>query len=96
MDIKSISRSAAIMYADSMSTKTTNTIKRKFVEAVFVNNSNQYFTINELLNRIEDETGLLFSETELKPIVCNADYFVEFLKKPSELTEYKLQEKRGH
>ena len=62
MDIKSITRTAAIIYADSMSNRTTNTIRRRFVESAFVNNNNHLLTISELANHIEDELGLLFSE----------------------------------
>ena len=69
MDIRSITRTATVIYADSMSNRTTNTIKRKFVESVFVNNSNTHLTLSELVNAIEETMGLMFSENEIAPIV---------------------------
>lgn len=95
MDIRTISRTAAIMYADStMSNRTTNTIKRKFIESVYVNNGNSQLTLYELANRINEEMGLLFSEDEIKPIVKDSEFFVEVLSKSSEDIRYNLQEKR--
>ena len=94
MDIKSITRSAAIVYADNMSNRTTNTIKRKFVESVYVNNGNVLLTLAELVNKVEEEMGLSFSEDELKPIVKDETIFVEVLSKSSEDIKYNLNEKR--
>ena len=73
MEIRSIIRTAAVIYADSMSNRTTNTIKRKFVESAFINNNNSLLTLAELTNQIEDEMGLLFSEDEMKQIVKDKD-----------------------
>ena len=54
MDIKSITRTAAIMYADStMSNRTTNTIKRKFIESVYREGHTDYYrryTLDEPLD----------------------------------------------
>lgn len=94
MDIRSIIRTAAVIYADSMSNRTTNTIKRKFVESAYINNNNSLLTLAELTNQIEDEMGLLFSEDEIKQIVKDKDFFVEVLSKSSEDIKYNLQEKR--
>lgn len=94
MNIKSISRTAAVIYADSMSNVTTKTIKRKFVESIFVNNNNALLTLAELSNRIEEEMGLMFAEDEIRPIVKDEDYFMEVMNRPSEKNQYNLQEKR--
>ena len=94
MDIRSITRTAAVIYADSMSNRTTNTIKRKFVESAFINNENSLLTLAELTNQIEEEMGLLFSEEEIKQIVKDKESFVEVLNKSSEDIKYNLQEKR--
>lgn len=95
MDIRTITRTAAIMYADStMNNRTTNTIKRKFIESAYVNNNNAQMTLYELANRIHEEMGLLFSEDEIKPIVKDSEIFVEVLSKSSEDIKYNLQEKR--
>lgn len=94
MDIRSITRTAAVIYADSMSNRTTNTIKRKFVESAYINNGNSLLTLAELVNQIEDEMGLLFSEDEIMQIVKDKEIFVEVLSKSSEDIKYNLQEKR--
>ena len=94
MDIRSITRTATVIYADSMSNRTTNTIKRKFVESVFVNNNNTLLTLSELVNTIEETMGLMFSEDEISPIVKDENVFVEVLNRSSEDIKYNLQEKR--
>ena len=93
MDIRSITRTAAVIYADNMSSRTTNTIKRKFVESAYINN-NALLTLAELINKIEEEMGLLFSEEEIEKIVKDKEFFVEVLNKSSEDIKYNLQEKR--
>ena len=77
-----------------MSNRTTNTIKRKFVESVFVNNNNTLLTLSELVNTIEETMGLMFSEDEISPIVKDENVFVEVLNRSSEDIKYNLQEKR--
>lgn len=94
MEIKSITRTAAIIYADSMANRTTNTIKKRFVESVFVNNSNALLTLSELVNKVEEEMGLMFSEDEIRPIVKDETLFMEVLNKSSEDIKYNLQDKR--
>lgn len=94
MDIRSITRTATVIYADSMSNRTTNTIKKKFVESVFVNNNNTLLTLSELVNTIEETMGLMFSEDEISPIVKDENVFVEVLNRSSEDIKYNLQEKR--
>ena len=90
MDIRSITRTATVIYADSMSNRTTNTIKRKFVESVFVNNNNTLLTLSELVNTIEETMGLMFSEDEISPIVKDENVFVEVLNRSSEDIKYNL------
>ena len=94
MDIRSITRTATVIYADSMLNRTTNTIKRKFVESVFVNNNNTLLTLSELVNTIEETMGLMFSEDEISPIVKDENVFVEVLNRSSEDIKYNLQGKR--
>lgn len=94
MDIKSITRTAAVIYADSMSKSTTSTIKRRFIESVFINNGNSLLTISELADNIENDMGLLFSEEEIKPIIKDDKIFAEVLNKSSDNIKYNLQEKR--
>ena len=94
MNVKSITRTAAVIYADNMSNSTTNTIKRRFVESVFINNGNGLLTIAELVNLIEEQMGLSFSEEEIKPIVKDEKIFREVLNKSSKDIKYNLEERR--
>lgn len=94
MDIKTISRTAAIMYADTMSIRTTNTIKRKFIESIYINNGNEFLTISDLIIKIEENLGLIFEEKELKPILREDKFFVEYLGNTLEETKYNLQKSR--
>lgn len=94
MDIRSIARTAAVIYADERLTRKTDTIKRRFVESVFINNGNALLTIAGLVNHIEDNMGLLFSEDEIKRIVKNDEIFMEVLNKSSEDIKYNLHENR--
>lgn len=94
MNIRSIARTAAIIYADSMSNSTTNTIKRRFIESVFINKNNALLTVTELVNHIEEQMGLSFSEDEIRPIIKDEKKFVQVLNKSSEDIKYNLEEKR--
>ncbi len=94
MNIRNIVRTSAIIYADEMTQRTTDTIRRKFVEAVFVNNSNTLMSIAEIANAIEDQLDLTFADDEIKRIVKDHEYFVEVLGTPRDNIKYNLIEKR--
>ncbi len=94
MDIRNITRTSAIIYADEMAQRTTDTIRRKFVEAIFVNNNNSLMSVAEIANAIEDELSLTFTDEEIKHIVKDSEYFVEVLGVPSDNIKYNLVEKR--
>ena len=51
MDISTSIRTAAVIYADEPTAKTVS-IKRKFIESVFLTNENAELTIAELANKI--------------------------------------------
>lgn len=94
MDLKNIVRTSAIIYADEMNQRTTETIRRKFVEAVFVSNNNALMSIVQIANAIEDILDLTFLEEEIRKIVGDNEYFIEILRSPRENTMYKLVEQR--
>ena len=75
MEIKTLIRTSAIIYADEVNSKTTNTIKRKFVESIFVLNDNKPLSIDSLINDIENFFKLAFSDKEIQDIVNNEDIF---------------------
>ena len=68
MDISTSIRTAAVIYADEPTAKTVS-IKRKFIESVFLTNENAELTIAELANKIYEILELLFSEEELDSII---------------------------
>jgi hypothetical protein len=88
MEIKTLIPTSAIIYADEVNSKTTNTIRQKFVESIFVFNDNQELNIDALINDIENNFKLTFSEKEIQDIVNGSDVF-EFnqIKKEISLTK---------
>jgi hypothetical protein len=88
MEIKTLIRISAIIYADEVNSKTTNTIGRKFVESVFVFNENKPLNIDSLINEIENNFKLTFSEKEIQDIVNRSDVFeCNQVKKEMSLTK---------
>lgn len=94
MEIKTLTRTSAIVYADSMSQRKTNTIRRKFVEAIMVQNDNNPLTIQEMGIALNDNLGLQFEDNDLKEIVLKDSHFVEQKAKPDDHTKYMLEEGR--
>jgi hypothetical protein len=88
MEIKTLIRTSAIIYADEINSKTTNTIRRKFVESILVFNDNKPLHLDALINEIESNFKLTFSEKEVEEIINNCDDF-EFnqIKKEISLTQ---------
>ena len=76
MDIKTIIRTSAIIYADETNTISTKTIQRKFIEAVFIDNENKALVISDLITEIERKFNLSFSIDETTLIINKAD--IEF------------------
>jgi len=77
MNLQTLIRSSAIIYADEFNQKTTITIRRKFVESVFMNNDNKPLNINSLVDEIENSFKLTFSEDEIREIVNKSDEIFE-------------------
>lgn len=77
MDIKTIIRTSAIIYAEESKIISTKTIQRKFVESVFIDNNNKPLVIDNLISEIEKTFNLSFSVEEVLAIINNQkhDYF---------------------
>jgi len=73
MDIKTMIRTSAIIYADETCTVSTKTIQRKFIEAVYIDNDNKELVINDLITEIEKKFNLSFSIDETTAIINKAD-----------------------
>ena len=97
MDLKTIIRTSAIIYADETTSVSTKTIQRKFIEAVFIENENKPLSINNLLSEIEKKFNLSFLDDETQAIVNKADksYFeIKFNGSAIENTIISLSESR--
>lgn len=97
MDIKSIIRTSAIIYADETNYVKTSTIQRKFIEAVFIENNNKQLLIGDLLSAIEKKFNLSFTLEETIVIINNSDNEIfnnKQLGSNSENTLISLSEKR--
>ncbi len=94
MDIKTITRTSAIVYADGLNQRKTDTIRRKFVEAILVQNGNTPLTIQEIGFALEKDLGLQFNDEDIKNIIVKDLVFVERKTQPDEKTKYCLEEER--
>lgn len=95
MDISTSIRTAAVIYADEPNAKTIS-IKRKFIEAVFVTNENAELTLSELANKIYEIFDLSFTEEELNSIIANETdkYFLVLNAKNIENKKISLHQNR--
>lgn len=87
-------RTSAIVYAEELPGRKTTTIKRKFIESIFVNNSNKALDTEEIANAIEDVLKISLTEAEIRDIVSNSEYFNEIGKEQNTDNKYNLTDKR--
>lgn len=78
IDIQTAIRSSAVLYSDEIGSVKTTTIKRKYIESIFMMNGNKLLTIEELLQEIEKRFLLHFETEEIKKIVNQSDDFFEY------------------
>lgn len=65
-DISSLTRTAAIIYAEeSIGNRKTETIRRKFIESVFVLRDNACMSIMSIVDSLEEDLSITFSEQEV-------------------------------
>jgi hypothetical protein len=76
MNTQSLTRTSAVIYADNYSSRKTETVKKKFIEAVFANNGNQAMTIEEIAGYLLDDMELSFTDKEIEAIVSDREAFV--------------------
>ena len=94
MDKQFLIRTAAVIYADNYSSRKTDTIKKKFIEAIFCNNGNTPLTIEEIGNKLSEDMELSFTDSEIEKVVMDKDNFI--LQQISNKTndKYSLEKKR--
>ncbi len=76
MNPQTISRTAAVIYAESDKGRKVETIRKKFVESVFVSNGNSALSIQEIGNYLQVSMGLTFSDSEIENSLHDPDVFL--------------------
>lgn len=77
MQKEALYRTSAVVYAEgNMESRKTKTIRRKFVEAVFVNSKNCLFTVSEIGVKVYEELDIMLTDNEINEIVSDSDFFV--------------------
>lgn len=76
MDLLSITRTAAMIYAEeNLGNRKTETIRRKFVESIFVLRENKSMTIMTIIDALEEELSITYSEQEVLTLIKENDSF---------------------
>ena len=91
MDKKALYRTSAVVYAEgNMSSRKTETIRRKFVEAVMVEKENSKMTIPEIGVAVSEILEISLTDSEIESIVRDSDFFVEELGQTKDQAKYNL------
>lgn len=94
-DITSITRTAAVIYADdSLGNRKTKTIRRKFIESVFVLRENKSMTISTIVDALEEELSITFSDEEILSLVDKHENFEYIAGKTKAEDSYRLEANR--
>ena len=95
MKTETLYRTSAVIYADSnLDTRKTETIRRKFVESVFVEKQNTKLTIQEIGVGVESFLEIYLDDDEIYRIVTNKDFFIEELGQSKMNNKYSLRPER--
>ena len=95
MNKEALYRTSAVVYADdNLGNRKTETIRRKFVEAVFVEKENAKLTIQEIGVAVYDILDIYLTDDEVYSIVGDADIFVEELGASKDKNKYQLKHER--
>ena len=95
MKTETLYRTSAVIFADSnLDSRKTETIRRKFVESVFVEKQNAKLTIQEIGVEVESYLEIYLDDMEISNIVKNNDFFVEELGPSKMQNKYNLKPER--
>lgn len=95
MNKEALYRTSAVVFADSnMESRKTETIRRKFVEAVFVEKKNTPLKIQEIGVAVESILGIIITDEEIIRIIDDDKYFIEELGKTKRENKYSLSPER--
>lgn len=78
IDIQTAIRCSAVLYSDEIGIVKTTTIKRKYIESIFLMNNNKMLSMDELLQEIYNTFFLHFEKNEVISIVNNSKDFFEY------------------
>ena len=95
MDEKALYRTSAVIYAEgNLENRKTETIRRRFVEAVFVEKQNAKLTLAEIGAAVDEVLDISFTDKEVEGIVSDDTIFV--LERGSKKTDnkYNLKQER--
>lgn len=92
--IQTIMRIAAMIYAEEQSASTIKSVRRRFVNAVFINADNTPQTIENIITALQDDYELVLQEKELQTILEDNRYFEVIIGKTKQETQYYLSNKR--
>ena len=94
-DILSITRTAAMIYAEeNLGNRKTDTIKRKFIESIFVLHENKCMTILTIVDALEEDLSITYSEHEVLSLIKEHESFEYIAGVTSNDDMYRLSGKR--
>lgn len=94
IEIQTIIRTAAMMYADDNQVKSKDSVCRTFIDAAFVSRDNAMMTMEEILSVLEKDFEIIYQERDINPILNKGDFFVIEQGKRKEEDKYYLPKKR--
>lgn len=95
MNNETLYRTSAVVYAEgNLESRKTETIRRRFVEAVFVEKRNAKLTVFEIGAAVDDILDITLSDKEVESIVRDDRIFVEELGPKKDDNKYNLKIER--
>lgn len=91
--IQTIMRTAAMIYAEDQSIQTVKSVRRRFVDAVFVNSDNTPLTVEQIISLLQKEYELVVQEKEIG-FLDDERYYEKVLGKTKRENTYYLPNKR--
>jgi hypothetical protein len=91
--IQTIMRTAAMIYAEDQSIQTVKSVRRRFVDAVFVNSENAPLTVEQIITLLQKEYEIVVQEKEIG-FLNDERYYEMVLGKTKRENTYYLPNKR--
>ena len=91
--IQTIMRTAAMIYAEDQSIQTVKSVRRRFVDALFVNSENAPLTVEQIITLLQKEYEIVVQEKEIG-FLNDERYYEMVLGKTKRENTYYLPNKR--